>query len=108
MQHSFCRGCLAARPLPPRSMAYLKPSGNVQIKLTALENVFSHTYLRSMCMLMNGFCAWFRSLRVLGRSRYLEDFRARDGYAPLFKSFENFFTRRLYHRIQVGWMAWLG
>ena len=40
--------------------------------------------------------------RVFRRSRYLDDVRAKEGYAPLFKSFENFYTRRLYHRIQVG------
>lgn len=39
--------------------------------------------------------------KVFRRSRYLEDVRPKDGYAPLFKSWENFYTRRLYHRIQV-------
>lgn len=41
--------------------------------------------------------------RVFRRSRYLDDVRAKEGYAPLFKSFENFYTRRLYHRIQHCW-----
>ncbi|CBN76133.1 Serine palmitoyltransferase [Ectocarpus siliculosus] len=41
--------------------------------------------------------------KVFRRSRYLDDFQAKEGYAPLFKSFENFFTRRLYHRIQHCW-----
>ncbi len=45
--------------------------------------------------------------RVFGRGRYLSHSNKRDfpsnditSYAPLLKSFENFYTRRLYHRIQ--------
>lgn len=39
--------------------------------------------------------------KVFRRSRYIDDVRSKPGYAPLFKSWENFYTRRLYHRIQV-------
>ncbi|CAN0418105.1 unnamed protein product, partial [Discosporangium mesarthrocarpum] len=38
--------------------------------------------------------------RFFRRSRYLDDVKVVEGYAPLFKSWENFYTRRLYHRIQ--------
>lgn len=36
-----------------------------------------------------------------GLSRYRD--KKRIGYSPLFKSWENFYTRRLYHRIQDCW-----
>ncbi len=39
--------------------------------------------------------------RLLRRSRYY--YPTTPGYAPLFKSWENFYTRRLYHRIQDCW-----
>lgn len=45
--------------------------------------------------------------KIFQRGRYLSDSQKRDfesnemnNYAPLLKSFENFYTRRLYHRIQ--------
>jgi serine palmitoyltransferase len=38
--------------------------------------------------------------KLFQRSRYIESVPP-EGYAPLFKSWENFYTRRLYHRIQV-------
>jgi serine palmitoyltransferase len=39
--------------------------------------------------------------KSLGRSRYKKSFEAgKDGYAPFSFSFDNFFTRRMYHRIQ--------
>jgi len=39
---------------------------------------------------------------LFGRSRYLATIPEK-GYAPLLKSWENFYTRRLYHRIQDCW-----
>ena len=39
---------------------------------------------------------------LTGQSRYLATIPPK-GYAPLLKSWENFYTRRLYHRIQDCW-----
>ena len=42
--------------------------------------------------------------KTTGRSRYFTKKAAtEEGYAPLLQDFENFFTRRLYHRIQDCW-----
>ena len=43
--------------------------------------------------------------KTTGQSRYFKKTgaAAEDGYAPLLQDFENFFTRRLYHRIQDCW-----
>lgn len=44
--------------------------------------------------------------KTTGQSRYFKKktgAAAEDGYAPLLQDFENFFTRRLYHRIQDCW-----
>eukprot|EP00611_Tribonema_gayanum_P020739 TRINITY_DN3852_c0_g1_i3.p1 TRINITY_DN3852_c0_g1~~TRINITY_DN3852_c0_g1_i3.p1 ORF type:complete len:510 (-),score=176.13 TRINITY_DN3852_c0_g1_i3:1864-3246(-) len=40
--------------------------------------------------------------KIFQRSRYIQSVPPA-GYAPLFKSWENFYTRRLYHRIQDCW-----
>ena len=40
--------------------------------------------------------------RITGMSRYME-VKPKKGYSVLLKSWENFFTRRLYHRIQDCW-----
>lgn len=37
--------------------------------------------------------------RLLGTSRYF-DTKVKEGYSPLLKDWENFYTRRLYHRLQ--------
>lgn len=62
------------------------------------------TYL-GYCVLI--FCGHVRDIvaRLLGRGRYIRgytDFPSdnRRKFAPLLKSWENFYTRRLYHRIQ--------
>ena len=42
--------------------------------------------------------------KLTGTSRYFSgDRKPRAGYAPLLKDWENFYTRRLYHRIQDCW-----
>ena len=40
--------------------------------------------------------------KLFGRSRYIQS-KPRTGYSVLLKSWESFYTRRLYHRIQDCW-----
>ncbi len=61
----------------------------------------------ALCYVNYGFIIVIGHLRdalgkLLQRSRYAAN-RPIPGYAPLFKSWENFYTRRLYHRIQDCW-----
>lgn len=49
---------------------------------------------------------WIRDFFAMmtGRSRYFgANLRPKKGYAPLLNDWENFFTRRMYHRVQDCW-----
>ncbi|CAM9755992.1 unnamed protein product [Chrysoparadoxa australica] len=59
------------------------------------------TYISYLILILLGHTRDFVA-KVLKRSRYRER-SPPEGFAPLFKSWENFYTRRLYHRIQDCW-----
>jgi hypothetical protein len=61
------------------------------------------TYLGYAVLVMFGHLRDFFG-KLSGTSRYFSgDRKPRPGYAPLLKDWENFYTRRLYHRIQDCW-----
>jgi len=57
------------------------------------------TYLSYAVLIIFGHCRDFLGT-ITGQSRYKEA-KPKEGYGVMFKSWESFFTRRLYHRIQV-------
>ncbi len=90
----------------PSLPAYLESSLTPARRVACSSSVYCALYLVSDCEVGLVLFLWFCARnRLFQRSRYLDDFTSRNGYAPLFKSFENFFTRRLYHRIQVCLLA---
>ena len=61
------------------------------------------TYLGFATLILFGHLRDFLA-KLTGRSRYFKAARAPPpGYAPLLQDWENFYTRRLYHRIQDCW-----
>lgn len=60
-----------------------------------------YTYLSYALIILTGHIRDFIG-SLTGTSRY-RDTTMKKGYAPIFKSWESFYTRRLYHRIQDCW-----
>lgn len=78
----------------PEEIVHKEPEAGPAIILITLWNYFLMTvigHFRDFCGILTG------------RSRYRTMNIRRKGYASLFKSQENFYTRRLYHRLQDCW-----
>jgi len=80
-----CAPALSATPVPSPSPPGHLPASAQQYLGYAILICFG--YLRD----------------AFGRLFRLQKYRTRPGYAPLLRDFEDFYTRRLYHRIQDCW-----